>query len=136
MTALLDSRPLTEAIRTAIEAQFGTWQVYDYGQVPGADGNAGTLPDIYALLSVERRGNPQVRASARTTRTGWRFTVRVVGRTVNEARWALAKVAAAVNENQLNVGTDTTTPIQFERDQAPELDEGRYTALSSWTLAI
>ena len=136
MSALVDARPVVEAIRTAIEAQLGGWQVYDYGQVPGADGNTGTLPNIYALLAVERRGNPQVRASARTTRTGWRFTVRVVGRTVNEARWALAKVAGAVNEAILVVGDEQTTPIQFERDQAPELDEGRYTALSSWTLAI
>lgn len=136
MTALLDARPLTEAIRAAIQYFEDDLPVYDYGRVPGADGNAGTLPNIYALLSVERRGNPQIRASARTTRTGWRFTVRVVGRTTNEARWALAKVAGAVNEAVLVVGDEQTTPIQFERDQAPELDEGRHAALSSWTLAI
>lgn len=136
MPALLDARPLTEAIRAAIEADLGGWQVYDYGQVPGADGQPGTLPNIYALLSVERRGNSQIRTVARTTRTGWRFTVRVVGRTVNEARWALAKVAEAVNEVVIVVADEQTTPIQFERDQAPELDEDRYTALSSWTLAL
>lgn len=142
MTALTDSRPLAEALRTTIEAQLGGWQVFDYGRVPGDVNNPDEvernlpMPEIFALLSLERRSNAQTRASARTSRTGWRFTIRVVGSTPNEARWALAKAAAAVNEVRLAVGDATTTPIQFERDQAPELDEGHFSALSSWTFAI
>lgn len=136
MTALLDARPMATAIRAAIAAYEDSLPVYDYGRVPGSDDNAGTLPPIFALLTVERRGNPQLRASARTTRTGWRFTVRVVGRSTLEAEWALAKVAGALNEVVLTVAGEATTPIQFERSQAPELDEGRFSGLSSWTLAI
>lgn len=133
MSALVDARPVVEAIRTAIEAQLGGWQVYDYGQVPGADGNTGALPNIYALLSIERTPSSVRRMSAQRNVSGWRFTVRVVGRTVNEARWALAKVAVAVNEVTLIADGRQSTPIQHERDQAPELDEGRFSALSSWT---
>lgn len=133
MTALVDSRPLTEAVRAAVETALGAWQVYDYGQVPGADNNAGPMPAIYGLLSVERTPGSERRMSGQHNVSGWRIVVRVVGTTVNETRWALNKVAVALNETTLNVGTRSTTPIQFERDQAPELDEGRFSALSSWT---
>lgn len=136
MSILLDSRKHAEALKAAIKLEIGKWQIYDYGKVPGADGNPGKLPDIYALLTVERRYNPLVR-STKAGSAGWRATVRVVGRTVDEARWASLAVTAALNESRLEILTDAgpryTSSIQFESEQSPEPDDGRYSALSSWT---
>lgn len=130
---VLDSRAHATAVKAAIKAQLGPNNAYDYGTVPGADGNTGTLPNIFVLVSVERRYNPNLRLSAQAGTTGWRIGVRALGRTVDESRWALLKVATALNEARLTIDGTTTTPIQFESDQAPVLDEGRYSALSLWT---
>jgi hypothetical protein len=54
--------------------------VYDYGKVPGADGNEGTIPTVFAVLSIERRYVEPNKASG-TGRTGWRVSVRYVGTT-------------------------------------------------------
>jgi hypothetical protein len=43
------------------------------------------------------------------------------------------KVAVALNEKALTIGGDVTTPVQFESDQAPEWDDGRYSALALYT---
>lgn len=126
MTVVLDSRTHATAIRTAIKVQFGPNDVYDYDDVPT------TPPDIFALVSVERRFNPDLKMSAQATTGGWRVAVRSLGTTVDEARWAMVKVTAALNEARLSIGGQTTTPIQFESDQAPVLDDSRYAGLSLW----
>lgn len=140
MSVLLDSRPHAKAIREAVSEALGPSDAYDYGKVPGADGNDGRLPDIYALVSVERRFNPTLRLSGQSGVIGWRAAVRVVGRTPDETRWALMFVASALNEARLAIltedGPKSTTPIQFESEQAPEKDDSRYSALSLWTYSL
>lgn len=133
MTVLLDSRPHADAAKAAITAALGSWQAYDYGEVPGADGNAGALPNIYALVTVERMSGMPLRMSAQASRAGWRITARCVGRTPDECRWALAKVAAALNEVSLTVSGAVTSPIQFESDHAPAPDAGLISGMSLWT---
>ena len=132
-----DSRPHATAVRAAVTASLApSWTAYDYGKVPGSDGNAGSLPSIYALVSVERRYNPNLRLSAQAGQAGWRIAVRVVGRTADEARWAMARTADALNEKRLTIAGRSTTPIQFESEQTPELDNGRYSALALYTYAL
>lgn len=137
MSTLLDSRLHADAIKDAVSDALGQWVAYDYGEVPGSDGNEGTLPSIFALVTVERRFGGNLRSTARAGNIGWRTTVRVTGRTPDEARWALLRVAEALNEKRLVVLTETgpkpTTPIQFESEQTSEKDDGRYSALVSYT---
>lgn len=133
---VLDARLHAAAVRTAITAALApSWTAYDYGKVPGADGNTGTLPNIFCLVSVERRFNSNLRLSAQAGTGGWRVSVRCLGRTVDEARWAMDRVTRALNEARLLIDGRATTPIQFESDQAPAFDDGRYSGLSSWTYA-
>lgn len=133
-TVLIDARPHVVAVKAAIETQLGAAaDVYDYGKVPGADGNAGTLPNIYVLLTVERRFNPLQRSTAQAGAAGWRITARGVGRTADEARWAMFKVATALTEVRLTVAGAPTSPIRFESEQNPELDNGRHSGLSLYT---
>lgn len=134
MTDSIDTREHAVALKAAAGATDFT--IYDYGKVPGADGNEGTLPNIYGLLSVERRGGVPVRRAATTGRTGWRASLRVVGRTTDEARWALKQVSDGLNEQRLTIAGGTTTRIQSESEQAPGPDAGRQSALSTWTYAL
>ncbi len=133
MSVTIDAREHATALKAAISAQLGPHDVYDYDDVPGSNGNAGQLPPIYVVLSVERRYNPRLRVTARASTSGWRVSARGVGRTVDEARWALFQVATALNEVSLTVDGKPTSPIQFEADQAPALDDKRYSGLSLWT---
>lgn len=136
MTAyLVDQRPHATAIKAAIKAQFGPNNVYEYGQVPGANGVAGTLPNIFAIISLERRSNTFLRLPARAGNAGWRLAVRTVGRTVDECRWAQLRVADALNEARLTVGDKPTTPLQYEAGDAPTFDDGRFSAVDYYTFA-
>lgn len=130
----IDTRDHARAIATAVSAT--NLPLYDYGKVPGADGNPGTLPDIYCLTTVERRAGLPVRRVATTGRTGWRATFRVVGRTVDEVRWGLKQVSDALDSQRLTINGVETTPIQTESEQAPGPDEGRQSGLSSWIYTL
>lgn len=139
MSVILDARPHATAIRTALDAQLDPWLAFDYGEVPGSEGVGGTMPRIFAVVGVERMYLPPRRMPAKSGVTGWRASVRVVARTVNEARWAMFQVATALNEVQLEVGSDLalTTPIQPEDgERAPAPDDGRFSATSFWTYAL
>lgn len=132
----LDPRPHAEAVKAAIRTQLGSVHAYDYDDIPGSNGNAGVLPNIFVAVSVERRAGMPLRTDATAGLTAWRVTTRSVGRTVDEARWAQLKVAQALNEARLVVGTETTTTIQFEADEAPAQDETRWSGWSDWTYTI
>lgn len=135
MIGVIDERPHAAALEAALTATVGAGRIFDYGMVPGADGNAGTLPPIYVLLSIARR-YVQPTTAGRSAVTGWRVSCRYVGRTVAEARWAQMQVATALNEVRLSIGGATTTPITHESTTAIEPDDGMQSGLSSWTYAI
>jgi hypothetical protein len=135
VSVVLDSRAHATAVKAAIKAQLGPNNAYDYDEVPGTNGNAGILPNIYVLVTVQRRFNGNRRLTAQAGLTGWRISARAVGRTIDEVRWAMFKVATALNEERLTISGSTTTPIQFETDQAPESDDGRFSGLALYTYA-
>lgn len=142
MTSPLDERAHAAAIEAMVSAAIGTEEngdarVYDYGKVPGADGNDGVLPRIYALVSIERRAGVTNLKVGRTSRSGWRLTIRYVGHTTNEARWAGLQIAVAVNEKQITIGsTEPSTPITHESTTAVAPDGGLYSGLVQYTYAL
>jgi hypothetical protein len=131
----LDERAHRDVIAPLLTATLGANRVYDYGRVPGANNNSGTVPDIFALLGFERRYVEPYHAG-RATRSGWRLTVRYVGRTVDEARWAALKVATALNEVRVTIGGIESTPITHESTQAIAPDDGRFSGWSAWIYAL
>lgn len=136
MSLLLDARPHAEAIKAALDDPLWNWSAYDFDDVPGSNGNPGKLPGIYVAFTVERRANPLVRNPGRTGSVGWRVALRSVGRTVDECRWAQDRVGFALNEERLPVEGRYSSRLQFESGQAPELDEGRYSALDIYTYRL
>lgn len=103
--------------------------------MPGLDGVAGVLPNIFVVMTVQRRPSSNLRSTAQAGSSGWRASFRSNGRTADECWWAMNKVALAVNEVVLTIDGTKTTPIQFESDQAPRLKDGRQSALSTYTYA-
>lgn len=132
MSVVIDSREHASAVKAALTAELDEWDAYDYDELPGSNGNAGTLPAIFVLVAVERRYNPLLR-SARAGATGWRVSVRCVGRTIDEARWAMYHAGLALNEQVLTVDGSPTTRLQFESDEAPAPDDGRYSGRAFYT---
>jgi hypothetical protein len=127
---VVDARPHVAAIKAAIKTHFGRWDAYDYGEVPSP------LPFIYALVSVDRRFIPARRTTAQAGRSSWRVTVRSVGRTADECRWAATKVAEALDEALLTVGGYGSTRLLHESSSDAEPDDGVFSALSSYTYTI
>lgn len=113
----------------------GIQRVYDYGDVPGTDGNQGKLPDIFVLPTLERR-YVGPRRDGRAGRSGWRLSVRYVGSTVDEARWALNKVTAAIDEQRFTIGGVISTPVTHESTTDIAPDDGRYSGLTVWVYAL
>lgn len=133
---VLDEREHRTALDTLIESTVGAGRVYSYGTVPGADGNAGSLPPIFVLLALERRFVPISRGVGLASRSGWRLSTRYVGRTVDEAAWAAFKVGEALDGALLAVDGHTSTPVQLESTQAIALDDGRFAGLALWTYSL
>lgn len=131
----LDERKHVTVIAEALTATLGANRVYEYGTVPGESGVTGTLPPIFALPSLERRYAAPDR-SGRSGRSGWRLSVRYVGRTASEARWAGMQIAAALDGANLTIDGYTSTPVTFESQAAVAPDEGRYSGTSSWTYVL
>lgn len=135
---MLDERPHFVAVKAAIggvDALLGA-ATYDYGQVPGEDGNVGTVPESFVLLQFERMFVEPAQGSRMTSRTGWRLSVRGVGTTVNNARLALFQVATALDSVRLVINGKTSTPLQHDGSDAPRADDGLFSGVSSWTYCL
>ena len=132
MTApALDTRQHVAALKAAVSATLGADRVYRFGDIEGKT----TMPPIYALLAVERRFAPSDRQGM-AGRSGWRVSVRYVGRSASEAEWAEFKVGQALDGVRLTIDGHTSTPVAHESTTTVEPDSGRFSGLSSYTYAI
>lgn len=121
----LDPRPHHAAVKAALAPAVHD-QVFNDDEVPGSPQHADeTLPDLFALVAVERRIVYPRRAGL-PGRSSWRLSVRYVGRTVNEALWVLDRTQDALDEFRLTVSAVTSTPLSFESSSPPRWSDGRY----------
>ena len=135
---VLDVRAHFDAVKAAIaavNAQLGN-DTYDFGEVPGLDGNDGTAPRIHALLQVERIYLPSTHGGRRATRSSWRASARYVGTTVDEATWALKHISTALDSRRLVVEGFTSTPLQHDVTDAIARDGGLRSGLTAWTYTL
>lgn len=130
----LDER-LHHAAVSALLLEVLNQHVYDYGQVPGADGNEGDMPDVYVVMAVERRTAPTGPGGFAQV-SGWRIYLRGVGTTVAEARWAIAKATAALEGACLAIAGIESTPIAHETSTAVRPDDGRQSGLVEFVYAL
>lgn len=130
MTApALDAREHAELWRSLIAARMNG-HAYDYDDVPK------TLPNIYALVSVERRFTASARATSQASRSSWRLSVRGVGRTIAECQWADKRITEAVEQHRALIGGKTSTLPRHETSNAPKPDDSRHSSLTHWTYSL
>lgn len=114
--------------------------LYDYGKVPGADGNLGDMPEAFALLSIARRFAPPTRNGG-TDRTGYRASFRYVGTNPRNARLVGEWIRAALETTpgrgkRITVGGVDSTPLTHESTTAVEKDDGLYSGQVVYTYAL
>lgn len=109
---------------------------YEFGRVPGVDGNKGTQPAIYALLDVQRRPYAPQTLSAHTDVTGWALTVVGVGTTRNEAAWVLGQVTEALEELVVTLDGQESTPLLFDVHDPIRPDGDRQSGRVSYTYVL
>ena len=134
----VDERPHSTAIRAAVTAAMSprpdgdTSGAYD---VDDDEVNGDDLPPIYVTVHLTQRyvGRPSMGGATRGT--GWRITTRVVGRTLDEARWARKRVHQALRDRHLVVAGVPTGRVRFETEDPIDLDDGRYSGATTWTYA-
>ncbi|WP_394289505.1 hypothetical protein [Microbacterium sp.] len=126
----------------AIKALLPDLPIYDYGRVPGMKNAAGTTnpgatPDVYGLLSIERRYIPQEGTRiGRTQRLGYRVALRIVARSASECRVAAKRSSDTIDGTSLSLVGRKSTPLHHETSTPPEIDDGWYSALHQWTYAL
>lgn len=138
-TPQLDERPQITALRATLDAAFTTQseaRAYDVGTVPGADGNSGVLPGIYATVQLERRYAPSRRLSGQRSTTGWRVTLLAAGSTADEARWALHRITRALEGQALAIAGGHTTPLEHESSRKVTKDVSRFTGSATYTYGL
>lgn len=137
----MSEQDVWDAIAALLKATPLGQDVYEYGGVPGETGNPGVLPAQFVLLSVERR-YVEPRQAGGTSVTGWRASIRYVGSiTASNARLLGEWVRQAFETSpgrgkRITVDGVTSTPIAHETTSSVEPDDGMYSGLSSWTLAL
>lgn len=138
----LDERLHRATWKTVLDAALTPHEAYGYDDVPGMRStagaiNAGAIPDIYVLLSVQRRfADVNIRAGAARGVNAVRLSTRVVGRTEDEAAWARLKVAGVIEEQIVAFDNVDSTPVWFENEDPIVFDEGRYSGLTRWTYQV
>jgi hypothetical protein len=137
----LDEREHIAVLTPMLDATLGVdpdsdeLRVYEYGKVPGADGNPGVLPRIYVLISLGRRFVPANKGDT-TARSGWRVSLRYVGHTIDEVRWAGARIADALDQKRITVAGLDSTALLHESTTPAKPDSGLFSALVSYTYAL
>lgn len=108
--------------------------VYAPGKVPGADGNTGTLPQKWLLLTIERRYTETTHVGR--TRTAWRIYTRGVGDTEHNAQVILVRCSEALEDLLLTVDGETSTPVAHETSETVRPDDGKFSGLTAWTFTL
>lgn len=131
MTApALDVRDHMTTLLATVDTALGEWSAFRYGELDGK-----TLPHIFALVSLERRFVAPDR-NGRSGRSGWRVSVRFVGRSPKEAEWAGYLVGQALDGVRLTIDGHISTPVTHESTDAVRSDEGRFSGESFFTYTL
>ncbi|GAB7004405.1 hypothetical protein JCM18899A_18780 [Nocardioides sp. AN3] len=135
----MSEQDIWDALAALLEAGELSGLVFDYGTVPGEAGVPGSLPDFYAILSVERRPVPSSKANG-ADRAGWRATVRYVDKTTANARlvgyWVRVAFESTIGHGKrLSIGGVESTPLTHETTQPVGPDKGRFSGSVTYTFA-
>lgn len=109
--------------------------IYRKGDVPGADGQGGTLPQKFVTLQLERRYLPPSHGSRQRSRAGWRAIARAVANTTRNAEDLLDDCSGIEGQRLVSDGR-RSTPVEYESGTAPGPDDGKFSGSLTWTFTF
>lgn len=127
MTAAENAAALLAVLNAAVSPR----KVYELHQVPT------TRPPNYVEMTLSRRFGGEFKQCGDVGTTSYRVTLRAVAQmSVTAARDDLEKCRAALENVALVVGSDATTPIQFETEDPVATDNGWFSGLMAFTYVV
>lgn len=94
------------------------------------------LPEYYTEVTVHLRYTESTRANGHVSLYAFRIGTRVVASVEETAYDEARAVDAGLRNARLVVGGATSTPVQFESSDPVGDDDGKWSALTTWTTNI
>lgn len=108
-----------------------TVRAYDLDKVPT------TRPPEYVTALLMRRSGARLNVGGTTGIVGYRLRVRAVSQTgTSNVRNSLEKCRAALEFKRLTVGSQRSTPIQFETEDDMTPDDGWFATYTDYTFTL
>lgn len=121
-----------EAVKAAVSAVTQA-AAYDVDEI----GKAQNLPANYVEVYLSRRFSEESRRfDGFRTPIAWRLSLRVVSKSVSNARLMQDRIRTAFEGNTLDVETSVSTPVTFESESPIEPDGAWFTGLTDWTYVL
>ena len=121
------------AILSAINAAIAPAVAYEYGGVPGSDGNAGTEPPKYVLVDLSRRYVESFRSGGDPSVLGHRLGTRYVAKNLADARTMRDRVMTALEGQIIATPAGEIGPFVFESSDSFLPTEGFQVGTDTWT---
>ena len=122
-----------EAILAVLNAALAPAVAYEYGKVPGSNGNAGTEPAKYLLVDISRRYVGSFRTSGAASLKGYRLGTRYVAKSSGDARTMRQRVAAALEGHIIKTEAGEIGPFMFETGDPIRPDDTYQVGTDTWT---
>ena len=124
---------MAAAILATLNTAIAPSVAYEYGKVPGSNGNAGTEPSKYLLIDVTRRYTDVRRVSGVVSMKGYRLGTRYVAKSIGDAREMRRRTTAVLEDQILATPDGDLGPFTFETADALVLTEGYHVGTDTWT---
>lgn len=96
-----------------------------------------SLPANYVEVYLSRRFSEEsLRLDGFRTPVAWRLSLRVVSKSVSNARLMQDRIRAAFEGNTFDVEARTSTPVTFESESPVAPDDGWFSGLTDWTYVL
>lgn len=112
------------AILAALNAALAPAVAYDYSKVPGAYGNEGSRPKMFAVVDISRKFEDKRRTSGEVSIDGYRIGVRYVAKSTNDARNMRTLTTGVLEDKILSTESGEIGPFAFESSEAIVPDDG------------
>ena len=121
-------------IIAALDDALAPAKAYEYGDVPGSNGNAGVTPERYVLVDLSRRFVAGRLLSGEARTKGWRLGTRYVAKLTADARTLRQRVTNTLENRIIRTPAgDEVGPFVFESAEAIRPDDGYQSGSDVWT---
>ena len=124
---------MAAAILATLNAAIAPSVAYEYGKVPGSNGNAGTEPPKYVLVDVSRRYVDSFRGGGGPSVKSHRLGTRYVAKSAGDARTMQRRVTDVLEGQIIATDAGEVGPFIFESSDAIAPDDGFQVGTDTWT---